>query len=64
MLHVLLIVFLISLFYLSIANRMTTYINVLAMQGILLFIVGYYPLTGGQITGMCLEKIQEGSLVE
>jgi len=45
MLHVLLIVFLISLFYLSIANRMTTYINVLALQGVLLFFVAYMELS-------------------
>ena len=44
MLHVLLIVFLISLFYLSIANRMTTYVNVLAMQGILLYFVAFFEL--------------------
>ena len=44
MLHVLLIVFLISLFYMSIANRMSTYVNVLAMQGILLFCVAFLEL--------------------
>ena len=44
MLHVLLILFLISLFYLSIANRMTTYVNVLAMQGILLFVIAFLEL--------------------
>jgi len=44
MLHVLLIIFLISLFYLSIANRMTTYVNVLALQGILLFFVAFLEL--------------------
>ncbi len=44
MLHVLLIVFLISLFYMSIANRMTTYVNVLAMQGILLFFIAFIEL--------------------
>ena len=44
MLHVLLIVFLISLFYMSIANRMSTYVNVLAMQGILLFFVAFLEL--------------------
>ena len=44
MLHVLLIIFLISLFYLSIANRMTTYVNVLALQGILLFGVAFLEL--------------------
>src|ERR1035437_8531300 len=44
MLHVLLIIFLISLFYMSIANRMTTYVNVLAMQGVLLFFVAFLEL--------------------
>ena len=44
MLHVLLIIFLISLFYMSIANRMTTYVNVLAMQGVLLFCVAFLEL--------------------
>jgi len=44
MLHVLLIVFLISLFYMAIANRMTTYVNVLALQGILLFFVAFLEL--------------------
>jgi len=37
-------VFLISLFYLSIANRMTTYVNVLALQGIMLFFVAFLEL--------------------
>lgn len=44
MLHVLLIIFLISLFYLSIANRMSTYVNVLAFQGIMLFFVAFLEL--------------------
>jgi len=44
MLHVLLIVFLISLFYMSIANRMTTYVNVLALQGIMLFMIAFIEL--------------------
>jgi hydrogenase-4 component E len=44
MLHVLLIIFLISLFYLAIANRMSTYINMLALQGILLFFVAFLEL--------------------
>lgn len=44
MIHVLLIIFLISLFYLSIANRMATYINVLAFQGLLLFFVVFLEL--------------------
>jgi len=44
MLHVVLIIFLISLFYLSIANRMATYITLLAIQGILLFFVALLEL--------------------
>ena len=44
MLHVILIILLISLFYLSIANRMTTYINVLALQGVLLFFAAFFEL--------------------
>lgn len=44
MLHVILIIFLISLFYLSIANRMVTYVNLLAVQGVLLFIVAILEL--------------------
>ena len=44
MVHVLLIIFLISLFYMSIANRMTTYVNVLALQGVLLFFVAFLEL--------------------
>jgi hydrogenase-4 component E len=44
MLHVLLIVFLISLFYLAIANRMTSYVKLLALQGVLLFFVAFLEL--------------------
>ena len=44
MLHVLLIIFLISLFYLAIANRMSTYIHVLVFQGLLLFLVAFLEL--------------------
>ncbi|MDD3322683.1 MAG: hypothetical protein PHS59_14685 [Paludibacter sp.] len=44
MLHVLLIIFLISLFYLAIANRMSTYVNMLALQGVLLFFVAFLEL--------------------
>ncbi len=39
MIHVLLIVFIITLFYMAIANRLMTYIKVLALQGVLLFFV-------------------------
>lgn len=44
MLHVILIILLMSLFYLSIANRMTTYIHVLALQGVLLFFAAFFEL--------------------
>lgn len=45
MIHVLLITFLITLFYMAIANRLMTYIKVLAFQGILLFFVVFIQLT-------------------
>lgn len=44
MLYVILIVFLITLFYMSIANRMQTYVNLIALQGVLLFCVAYLEL--------------------
>jgi len=44
MIDVILLIFLMSLFYLSIANRLATYIKVLSVQGILLFIVAFYEL--------------------
>jgi len=44
MIHVFLIIFLITLFYLSIANRMLTYVKVLALQGVLLFFVVFLQL--------------------
>ncbi len=44
MIDVLLITFIISLFYMAIANRMLTYIKVLAFQGVLLFIVVFIQL--------------------
>ena len=44
MIHVILITFLITLFYLAIANRMLTYVNVLALQGVLLFVVVFLQL--------------------
>ncbi len=39
MINVLLITFLITLFYIAIANRMLTFVRVLAVQGVLLFFV-------------------------
>jgi len=44
MIDVLLITFIISLFYMAIANRMMTYIKVLAFQGVLLFFVVFLQL--------------------
>ena len=44
MIHVLLITLLITLFYMSIANRLLTYIKVLAFQGVLLFVVVFLQL--------------------
>jgi hydrogenase-4 component E len=44
MINVLLITFLITLFYVAIANRMLTYVKVLAFQGILLFAVALIQL--------------------
>jgi hydrogenase-4 component E len=44
MIDVLLITFIISLFYIAIANRMLTYLKVLAFQGVLLFVVVFIQL--------------------
>lgn len=44
MIDVLLITFIISLFYMAIANRMLTYLKVLAFQGVLLFVVVFIQL--------------------
>jgi len=44
MINVLLITFIITLFYISIANRMLTYLKVLAFQGVLLFVVVFIQL--------------------
>ena len=44
MINILLVIFAISLLYMGIANRLTTYINILAVQGILLFGVSLIEL--------------------
>jgi hydrogenase-4 component E len=44
MTNVLLIIFLISLLYVSIANRIITYVRVLALQGVILFGVTFLQL--------------------
>lgn len=45
MIDVLLITFIITLFYMAIANRMLTYLKVLAFQGVLLFVVVFLQLS-------------------
>src|SRR5665647_548286 len=45
MIDVLLITFIITLFYMAIANRMLTYLKVLAFQGVLLFVVVFFQLS-------------------
>lgn len=45
MIHVLLITFIITLFYMAIANRLMTYIKVLALQGVILFFVVFLQLS-------------------
>lgn len=45
MIDVLLITFIITLFYMAIANRMLTYLKVLALQGVLLFFVVFLQLS-------------------
>src|SRR5512147_1022003 len=44
MIDVLLIILLMTLFYMAIANRLLTYIKVLALQGVLLFFVVFLQL--------------------
>jgi len=44
MINIVLITLLISLFYVAIANRLLTYIKVLAFQGIVLFVVAFIQL--------------------
>jgi len=44
MINVLLITFLITLFYVAIANRLLTYVKVLAIQGVLLFAIVFIQL--------------------
>lgn len=44
MTDVLLIIFIITLFYVSIANRIITYVRVLALQGVILFAVTFLQL--------------------
>jgi hydrogenase-4 component E len=54
MTNVLLIIFIISLFYVSIANRVITFVRVLALQGILLFGVTFLQLKNIQTWNLVL----------
>jgi hydrogenase-4 component E len=54
MTNVLLIIFIISLLYVSIANRIITYVRVLALQGTILFGVTYLQLTHIQTWNLIL----------
>jgi len=54
MTNVLLIIFIISLLYLAIANRIITYVRVLALQGFILFGVTYSQLTDIQTWNLVL----------
>ncbi len=60
MTHVLLVVFSITLLYIGIANRLFTYINILMMQGVILFGVAYIQLHNmnwGNLAFILLETI-------
>jgi len=61
MIHILLIIFIITLFYLAIANRLMTYIKVLALQGVLLFFVVFIQLN--EISPLNLALIMLETLV-
>ena len=54
MTNVLLIIFIISLLYVSIANRIITYVRVLALQGFILFGVTYLQLQSVQTWNLVL----------
>jgi hydrogenase-4 component E len=54
MTNVLLIVFIISLLYVSIANRIITYVRVLAVQGLILFGVTFLQLSSVQTWNLVL----------
>ncbi len=60
MTHVLLVVFSMTLLYLGIANRLFTYINILMLQGFILFGVAYiqlHDMNWGNLTFVLLETI-------
>jgi len=54
MINVLLITFTISLLYLAIANRLLTYIKVIAFQGIILFGVAFMAINEINIVNLIL----------
>jgi hydrogenase-4 component E len=54
MINILLITFLITLFYMAIANRLLTYVKVLALQGVLLFFVVFIQLNEINVINLAL----------
>ncbi len=66
MTHVLLVVFSITLLYIGIANRLFTYINILMLQGVILFGVAYiqlHDMSWGNLAFVLLETIIFKALV-
>lgn len=60
MTHVLLVVFSMTLLYIGIANRLFTYINILMMQGVILFGVAYiqlHDMNWGNLSFILMETI-------
>ena len=58
MADVLLITFLITLFYMAIANRLMTYVKVLALQGVLLFFVAFIQLSEINLLNLVLIMLE------
>jgi hydrogenase-4 component E len=58
MVHVLLITFLITLFYMAIANRLLTYVKILAFQGLLLFFVVFIQLSEINLLNLILIMLE------
>lgn len=60
MTHVLLVIFLMTLLYIGIANRLFTYLNILMIQGVILFGVAYvqlHDMSLGNLMFILLETI-------
>jgi len=61
MINILLIIFIVTLLYMSIANRLVTYIRILALQGFILFGVTYLQLQ--EINGLNLGLIMLETII-